>query len=95
MRLRTSCFSSICISLPTIETVPDAALQGTAGRSTRSPLDDKTLPWAIFAQHCVGSTSCDAAVTLADVTALAQSLTNHTPYMISCNAIHVQVRADH
>ncbi len=70
------------------------ALQGTAGRSTRSPLDDKTLPWAVFAQQCVGSSRCDGAVTQADVTALAQSLTDQPPYVISCNAIHVEVRAD-
>jgi len=70
------------------------ALQSTAGRSTRGPLDDKTLPWAVFAQHCVGSSSCEGAVTQADVTALAQSLTHHTPYVISCSAIHVEVRAN-
>jgi hypothetical protein len=72
----------------------DLDAQGGAGARGRSQLDDKTRPWASFAQRCVTTDAFDGgALTQADVTELALSLAKQTPYVISCEAMRVQVSA--
>ena len=67
-------------------------MQGGAGARGRSQLDDKTMPWATFAQRCLTTDRFgDGSLTQGDLSALALSLATQTPYMISCCALRAQV----
>ena len=63
--------------------------RSVAGTSSRS--DKTALQWAAFAQSCVSAGGAKGALDQADFPALAASLANHTPYMISCDAVRIQV----
>ena len=71
----------------------DCDAQGGVGARDRSQLDDKTMPWATFAQRCVATDGSDGGALTLAITDLATSLAKQTPFMIRCDALRVQVCA--